>query len=87
MKKEYIYVMAKLTLHVNEELITLAKQEAHERGVSVSKLVSDFFVVLSHQQPKEKEVLPPLTQSLVGALKGGDSDHEEYVDYLEGKHA
>lgn len=80
--------MSKLTLHVDDQLITLAKEEAASRGTSVSKLVSDFFRVLASKPPHPHEThLPPVTSSLLGCLEGADSDTENYIDYLEEKHS
>ncbi len=63
-----LYVMAKLTLHVPEELVTAAKLEAASRHVSVSKLVTDFFRNLAArkqgEQPDTDIDLAPRTQRL-----------------------
>jgi hypothetical protein len=81
--------MPKLTLHVSEELVSAAKQEAASRRVSVSKLVSDYFVCLSaNKSGKAGGGLPelaPRTRRLAGCIP--DADPEEYIDYLERKHS
>ncbi|MEM9478962.1 MAG: DUF6364 family protein [Verrucomicrobiota bacterium] len=79
--------MAKLTLHVPEELVAAAKSEAAARKVSVSKLVSDFFRHLAQRGngPEDDHQLAPRTQRLAGCIP--DADVEEYVDYLEKKHS
>ena len=85
--------MSKLTLHVEDHLIRAAKKEASARRTSVSKLVSDYFRVLSARPPGKSEQmpLPPITASLLGCVRGADSGAEDpvkaYVDYLEDKHA
>ncbi len=80
--------MAKLTLHVPEDLVDAAKIEAAAREVSVSKLVSDFFRNLASQnrgRSGDGDVLAPRTQRLSGCVR--DSNFEDYVDYLEKKHS
>ena len=85
--------MSKLTLHVDDHLIKAAKEEASARHTSVSKLVSDYFRVLSAKPSGklEQAPLPPITASLLGCIRGADSGVEDpvmaYVDYLEDKHA
>ena len=80
--------MSKLTLHVDEELIAAAKQEAASRNTSVSKLVSDYFRALSSNYPgADKQSLPPVTRSLAGCLRGADAGIEDYIDHLEAKHS
>lgn len=82
--------MPKLTLHIQDELISVAKNEATERKTSVSKLVSDFFRALAAEDsPNSSLKLPPITASLVGCLEhiSDQSDREDYRDHLESKHA
>jgi hypothetical protein len=79
--------MAKLTLHVPDELVIAAKRAAANREISVSKLVSDYFRVLSGASVLDNErSLPPVTASLAGCIAGSD-DLDSYVDYLERKHS
>lgn len=80
--------MAKLTLHVPEDLIAAAKTEAANRKVSVSKLVTDFFRNLSQCKQDSTNIdvqLAPRTQKLAGCIP--DADTEDYIDYLEKKHS
>jgi len=82
------YVMAKLTLHVPEELVAAAKREAVKRQVSVSKLVSDYFTILTTERGSGEDSLvdlAPRTRRLAGCLP--EADFEDYVDYLERKHS
>lgn len=80
--------MSKLTLHVDHELITAAKQEAALRRTSLSRLVSDFFGILTNSgASKEAPGLPPVTASLRGCLRGAKAEREDYIDYLEKKHS
>jgi hypothetical protein len=81
--------MAKLTLHVPEELVAAAKLEAATRHVSVSKLVTDFFRNLATskrgEQPTPDTHLAPRTQRLVGCIPSAEI--EDYIDHLEEKHS
>lgn len=81
--------MAKLTLHVPEELVAAAKQEAATRHVSVSKLVTDFFRNLATRERNDEPVpdanLAPRTQRLSGCIPSAEI--EDYIDHLEEKHS
>ncbi len=80
--------MGKLTLHVDDELIAAAKDEAASRNTSVSRLVSAYFRVLSKPQAAGIPAsLPPITASLLGCLEGAGDTKEDYLDYLEKKHS
>lgn len=82
--------MSKLTLHVPNDLVAAAKQEAAERSVSVSKLVSDFFASLAKKNAStdiELDDLAPRTRRLAGCISESDSGKEDYIDYLEKKHS
>ncbi len=80
--------MAKLTLHVPDNLVEAAKLEAAKRRTSVSKLVSDYFRAFraGATQPGSTP-LPPVTASLVGSIQGADADQESYIDFLQQKHS
>jgi len=73
----------KLTLHMDKDLIELAKRVARKRGTSVSRLVADFFAALDRAAEEE---LPPITRSLWGIAAGTGADEEDYRRYLEDKH-
>ena len=81
--------MAKLTLHVPEELVAAAKKEAAIRHVSVSKLVTDFFrnlaISTQNEEPASDINLAPRTQRLSGSIPSAET--EDYIDYLEEKHS
>ncbi len=85
---------AKLTLRLDSHLIARAKQYAHERGISLSQLVADYFRAVTRQGAAlderggdwERE-LGPVTRSLVGVLEGSGLDEEDYHRYLEVKHS
>ena len=80
--------MGKLTLHVPDDLVAVAKKEAASRSTSVSKLVSDYFRAFGTVAAGPgSRGLPPVTASLVGCIRGGDEDREAYIDHLERKHS
>jgi hypothetical protein len=62
---------AKLTLSVDPAIVSRAKRYAKRQGVSVSRLVEVYLASIS-EQPAAAE-LPPLVNSLRGALKKADS--------------
>ena len=79
--------MAKLTLHIPQELVTTAKSIAADRKVSLSKLVTDYFQNLDNQKAFEESdlQLAPRTRKLAGCIPNADMD--DYIDYLEKKHS
>jgi hypothetical protein len=76
---------AKLTLRLNDGLVRQAKNVAHQRGKSVSGMVAEFFDSID-RRPSPKEVLPPVTRSLVGVLKGRAISEQDYERHLRKKY-
>ncbi len=83
----------KLTLRMDEEVIERAKEYAAERGLSVSKMVEQYFAAVttasSAESPgdEDQESLPPFTRRLVNRdPASGDVSKEDYYCYLEEKH-
>ena len=76
----------KLTLRLDEGLIVRAKRAAEARGKSVSQMVGEFFSSLESDMPKQVG-FPPITASLLGALKGRSFSEEDYHRHLEKKHS
>jgi hypothetical protein len=52
----------KLTLRLEDILIKNAKRAARSRGVSLSKMVADYFKTISSQQKKEAPESPVLSE-------------------------
>ena len=52
----------KLTLRLDDKLINNAKKAARSRGVSLSKMVGDYFNTISSQQKKEIQESPVLSE-------------------------
>lgn len=75
----------KLTLRLDERLIERAKGEAEKRGKSVSQMVAEFFSSLGASRRGDDE-LPPLTSSLMGALRGKRVSEGDYKRHLREKY-
>ena len=74
-------MLAKLTLTVDEEVVSRAKEYARERHRSVSRLVEDYLRGLAVSEGPKPGRLPdaPITSSLVGMFSSGyrgESDRE-----------
>jgi hypothetical protein len=76
---------AKLTLRMDERLIRKAKAEARRRGKSVSQMAAEFFQSLDRRKAINAD-LPPITKSLVGALRGRRASKRDYKRYLKEKY-
>ena len=72
----------KLTLRIEESVVARAKFEAKLRGKSVSQMVSEFIESLAAVQPTEDQQTPPVTQSLLGVLKGKKVLESDYKTHL-----
>ena len=77
------YMNTKLTLTLDNKIIAKAKTYAMKKHKSLSRLVENYFRIIT-EQPAEKEVTTPLVRKLSGAirLKEGQDDAEEYSQYL-----
>jgi hypothetical protein len=76
----------KLTLRMDERLITRAKTYARRSGKSVSQLVADFFVSLGSTGGKQAYRPTPKVESLRGVLRGADLSKDDYRTHLEEKY-
>lgn len=75
--------MAKLTLSVDDAVVSRAKQYAKLRGVSVSAMVETYLAVVAEPISPAKESAPVL-RSLRGILK--KSEIGDYRKHLEQKY-
>ena len=75
--------MAKLTLSVDERIISRAKSYARARGTSVSGLVEQM-LDLAVSGAKHADVAPPVLSKLRGSLKR--VDEKDYRRYIERKY-
>ena len=75
-----------LTITLDEELICHVKQYAARSGKSVSRLVEDYFALIS---AGSNDIEPALTQrvrSLLGALSSDTVSESDYHSHLEEQH-
>ena len=77
---------AKLTLRLHDELIRKAKSHARRVGKPVSRIVEDYFAVLTAPPRSEPAEPSPKVRSLRGILRGADVDEETYRRHLEEKY-
>lgn len=75
--------MAKLTLSVDEGVVSRAKRYARRRGVSVSEMVEAYLDAVSRTPSTEAKETPVL-RSLRGCLK--KADPAAYGKYLSAKY-
>jgi hypothetical protein len=75
--------MAKLTLSVDNRVVSRAKQYAKLRGVSVSKMVEAYLAAVA-DPPSPAAGAAPILRSVRGVLKNADID--EYRERLAVKY-
>ena len=78
----------KLTLKLDKDIITSAKEYAQKENKSLSYLVEEYFKGLIISDDKKEGKLTPLVKELSGILKEKDIKNwkKEYIDYLERKY-
>jgi hypothetical protein len=64
--------MSKLTLSVDEGVVSRAKRYAKWQGVSISQMVEAYLAAVSEQSPRTLKDTPPILRSLRGSLKKAD---------------
>ena len=79
-------MQTKLTLRLDDRLISGAKEYAKDAGKSLSQIVAEYFSAIMSPAPVPFKATPAVSR-LKGILKesavGGEQD---YLDYLERKH-
>ncbi len=75
----------KLTLRMDDMLVAEAKSHAAQRGKSVSQMFGEFVASLGASQ--RGSVLPPVTCSLLGILKGQRVSESDYKKHLRKKYS
>lgn len=77
----------KLTLSMDNKVIEKAKKFARKNHTSLSKLIEDYFSILT-QQDKTNDEITPLVKSLSGVLQLPDNfDYKkDRTKHLEKKH-
>ncbi len=76
----------KLTLRLDEHLIESAKEYSAQTGKSVSKIVSDFFVIIKNEKLNKNSSVTPTVESLKGIIKDSKFSDNDYKSYLEDKY-
>ena len=83
---EMVYVMnTKLTLRMDDGLVRQAKRQAARRGKSVSQMFGEFVTSLGTSRDCSR--LPPVTDSLLGVMKGHRVSEKDYKQHLQEKHS
>jgi len=73
--------MAKLTLSVDERVVSRAKRYAKQRGVSVSEIVETYLAAVSGPSPAADT---PILRSIRGSLKRANL--QDYKKHLAAKY-
>ena len=78
----------KLTLKLNQESILLAKNYVAEKGISLSKLVENFFdsISLESAEISTTSQYSALVQELSGIIPADFDEKLEYESYLRKKY-
>ena len=76
----------KLTLYIDDDLAEDAKKYAKNKGISLSKVVNNFFMLLQDNSLKKHTPSTPLTSSLKGIIKGTKDGKHSYKKHLEEKY-
>jgi len=78
----------KLTLTMEYETIQKAKSYANINGISLSKMVEQYFKGITSNIPSDKDTIPPITKELSGYAKisTAKSDKEMLIAALENKY-
>ena len=78
-----IRMMSKLTLNVEQSVVSRAKRYAKQRGVSVSEMVEAYLAAVSGP-PSPTSQTPPILRSVRGSLQ--KADLHEYRKHLAAKY-
>ena len=79
-------MQTKLTLRLDEDLINQGKLYAQRKGVSLSRLVGEYFKLLTKEKVGRQKIDAPVTDSLRGLLRGANAKEDDYKQYLEKKY-
>ena len=80
---------AKLTLHIDEQVIESAKIFAKNHQISLSKLAENYFKTLVQHESTQTRHIPGVVGELAGILKDKNIEYskDDYIDYLEDKYS
>lgn len=76
----------KLTLRLDDELISTAKRYSAKSGKSLSQLVADYFTLLAASTTESDAAPTPRVRALIGVLANATVDEADYRRHLEDKH-
>ena len=77
----------KLTLRMDEDIITRIKNYASNRHLSLSKLTENLFKEKLESDDKRLKELSPIVRKYRGILKGKiKNDKQDLIEYLSTKH-
>jgi hypothetical protein len=83
------FLETKLTLRLNDKVITRAKTYARSHNISLSKLVETYLDSITKPKEEDKKIpITPLVESLSGVIDfPADFDYKkEYRNFLEEKY-
>jgi len=80
------YMNTKLTLRLDEALIRRAKAYSEDTGKSLSRIVADYFDLLTAEPEPGQLATTPIVDALRGSLKGTDASQADYRRHLEEKY-
>lgn len=69
----------KLTLALDGNVVKKAKMYAHQRHVSLSKLVEHYFLSLTSETKERAKAVSPITAGLTGMVTAGNIKEKEVV--------
>jgi catalase (peroxidase I) len=75
----------KLTLKLDKSIIQSAKAYAEQNDRSLSRIVEDYFKIIT-SDIKPKKQYSPLVEELSGVISEQDFINADYVTYLEAKY-
>jgi hypothetical protein len=83
--------MTKLTLYMDNSLVSKAKKYARQNGTSVSKIVANFFKAMGRPYKlDESQLITPFVREISGILEDDGKSYkeirEEYYEHLAKKH-
>jgi hypothetical protein len=77
---------SKLTLYIDDDVISHVKAYAKEHKLSVSKVVNNFLMILKQNRFENETDKAPITDSLQGVLRDNSPFKEDYHKHLEDKY-
>lgn len=79
-------MQSKLTLRLDDDVIRRVKRYSARSGKSLSRLVEDYFALISAGLEASGLDLTPRVRSLLGALSSARVSEDDYRKHLEDKH-